>query len=234
MSDDKYKLCNDTFKDIIYTCSYTLSGISLICLSYILIQSIIKTKKPSFIVEYLNLITISEILNCFAKLINLFKDKIEHDKKESELSKRIGYAQLGFTLMSDISTVILSFMISLKIYDSMTKNIGFFKSNYIKLYSRLITLLIPLIITISFALNDIKVFIHYSGFAQDECKTWTWMNFGLSLTFYAIVWCFIISVIVINCMSLRYLNQRVKLLEEEDSVSETERDTNCAGGKPFS
>ena len=56
MNDDKYKLCNDTFKDIIYTCSYTLSGISLICLSYILIQSIIKTKKPSFIVEYLNLI----------------------------------------------------------------------------------------------------------------------------------------------------------------------------------
>ena len=79
--------------------------------------------------------------------------------------------------MSDISTVIISFMISLKIYDSMTKTLGFFKSNHIKLYSRLITLLIPLLITALFAIIDINVFTNYSGFAQDECKTWTWMNF---------------------------------------------------------
>ena len=131
-------LCTPTFKVIIYTSSYILSGISLICLSYILIQSIIKTKKPSFIVEYLNLITISEIINSIAKLINLFKE--QKKDKESELNQGIGYAQLGFTLMSDISTVILSFMLSLKIYDSMTKTLGFFNNNHIKLYSRLITL----------------------------------------------------------------------------------------------
>ena len=47
------------------------------------------------------------------------------------------------------------------------------------------------------------------------------MNHQLSLIFYGIVWCFIIILIVINCKSLRYLNQRVKLLEEEECNSET-------------
>ena len=89
--------------------------------------------------------------------------------KESELNQGIGYAQLGFTLMSDISTVILSFMLSLKIYDSMTKTLGFFNNNHIKLYSRLITLFIPLLTTGVFELIDIKAF-------GNEYSPWPKMN----------------------------------------------------------
>ena len=101
------------FQFILFT---YVSSISFISLIIILILQL-KKKKKGIISRTLKLITISEILNCIPKIINIFKNDEElYGRKKLNYTSNICYFQFIIQNYVDICTTLLSLIIAREIY----------------------------------------------------------------------------------------------------------------------
>ena len=168
------------------------------------------------------IITISEIINCLSKLLNILRQSIKPKNEQDYSFWLIGQIQILFSLFSDSCTIISSFILTLKIYKTTLRHgLNFFNSKNIFIKILLFSLLTPLIFSLTILFLNIKL---YGGTAEEsEYKVWAWINCRLSLFVYSIVWIFIISIMVLIGKTICYLNQRRKelLQEEEDDDEDT-------------
>ena len=170
------------------------------------------------------IITISEIINCLSKLLNILRQSIKPKNEQDYSFWLIGQIQILFSLFSDSCTIISSFILTLKIYKTTLRHgLNFFNSKNIFIKILLFSLLTPLIFSLTILFLNIKLYGGTAEESESEYKVWAWINCRLSLFVYSIVWIFIISIMVLIGKTICYLNQRRKelLQEEEDDDEDT-------------
>lgn len=220
----QYEDFNKKYGNIIFIGSYIISGVSLICLSLVLFTISKHKIKKSILMTSLSIITISEIINCLSKLLNIFRQVVKPQNAQVSRSYWIiGQIQILFSLFSDSCTILSSFILTLKIYKTTLRHgLSFFNSKNIFLIVLLISLITPLVFSSTILSLNI---IYYEGTASEsetEYKVWAWIDCHLSLFVYSVVWFFIIVIMVLIGKTICYLNQRKKELLEE---SEDDEDT---------
>ena len=207
----------------IYWKLYYLWGIIVLSLIS-LIQNIKTQNKKSIMTTSLFIITISEIINCLSKLLNILRQSIKPKNEQDYSFWLIGQIQILFSLFSDSCTIISSFILTLKIYKTTLRHgLNFFNSKNIFIKILLFSLLTPLIFSLTILFLNIKLYGGTAEESESEYKVWAWINCRLSLFVYSIVWIFIISIMILIGKTICYLNQRRKelLQEEEDDDEDT-------------
>lgn len=210
---EDYRLCPTTLENSLFHLSYFFSSFSLFGLILVLYFTTGKYAKRSIILNGLLILASAEVFNCISKLINPLRLITDG------MYKNVGQIQIVFALFSDLSTLLSSLIISLKIYASLTgKEFFLFKGSNSVLIVRILLIVIPLISAITFMLINL---FFYSGTAtkgEEECKSWAWIYSTLSLVFYGLVWAIIITIITISCKSISFLNRKKKeIYNDEDS-----------------
>ena len=167
------------------------------------------------------IITISEIINCLSKLLNILRQSIKPKNEQDYSFWLIGQIQI---LLSDSCTIISGFILKLKIYKTtLSHGLNFSNSKNIFIKILLFSLLTPLIFSLTILFLNIKLYGGTAEESESEYKVWAWINCRLSLFVYSIVWIFIISIMILIGKTICYLNQRRKelLQEEEDDDEDT-------------
>ena len=105
-----------------------ITGSSFSLLGLILVLCIIKTKKNMniFMNELFLYIIISEMINCFSKILEFFKFILIIQ------FRYVAYVQLILSLFSDFCTLLTSLVISFKLHDSLKNQSFYFKKKKIK------------------------------------------------------------------------------------------------------
>ena len=144
------------------------------------------------------IITISEIINCLSKLLNILRQSIKPKNEQDYSFWLIGQIQILFSLFSDSCTIISSFILTLKIYKTTLRHgLNFFNSKNIFIKILLFSLLTPLIFSLTILFLNIKLQGGTAEESESEYKVWAWINCRLSRFVYSIVWIFIISIMVL-------------------------------------
>ena len=219
----QYDDFNKKYGDIIFIGSYIISGVSLLCLSLVLFKISKHRIKKSIMTTSLFIITISEIINCISKLLNILRQSIKPKNEQEYTYWFIGQVQILFSLFSDSCTIISSFILTLKIYKTTLRHgLNFFNSKNIFIKILLFSLLTPLFFSLTILFLNIYLYGGTAEESESEYKIWAWINCRLSLLVYSIVWIFIISIMILIGKTISYLNKRKKelLQEEEDDDDE--------------
>ena len=219
----QYDDFNKKYGDIIFIGSYIISGVSLLCLSLVLFKISKHKIKKSIMTTSLFIITISEIINCISKLLNILRQLIKPKNEQDYSYWLIGQVQILFSLFSDSCTIISSFILTLKIYKTTLRHgLNFFNSKNIFIKILLFSLLTPLFFSLTILFLNIYLYGGTAEESESEYKIWAWINCRLSLLVYSIVWIFIISIMILIGKTISYLNKRKKelLQEEEDDDDE--------------
>lgn len=217
-------LCRDPYKKIVFVTCYFFAMISVFGLSLVLVEAFSKERKKSVIILCIVLITISEIINSLSKLLTIVR---QNSSKENEAI--FSNIQIVFSIYSDFSSLIVSLILSLKLHD-LTKTEQSLKRKFNKNIIRVVSVVIPLLLGLTFCSIDCYVFIKPSDFSS-ECKVWAWINRYLSLILYGIVWIIIICIIIISCQSISRVTLKVEMLtrsKNKKSTGESEGNSNDA------
>ena len=208
-------LCRDPYKQIVFATCYIFAVISGIGLSLVLVEAFSKERKKSVIILCIVLISISEIINSLSKLLTIIRSVVS---KETE--QTVSNIQIVFSIYSDVSSLIVSLILSLKLQD-LTKTDQSSKRKFNKNIILFVSVVIPLIIGLTLVSIDFYVFNVPSDF-KNECKVWAWINRNLSLGLYGFVWIIIIIIIRINCQSISRVTLKVEMLTQNKKSKDTE------------
>ena len=208
-------LCRDPYKQIVFATCYIFAVISVIGLSLVLVEAFSKERKKSVIVLCIILISISEIINSLSKLLTIIRGVVSQTTEQ-----KVSNIQIVFSIYSDVSSLIVSLILSLKLQD-LTKTDQSTKRKFNKNIIRLVSVVIPLIIALTLCCIDFFVFDVQSDF-KNECKVWAWINRHLSLGLYGFVWIIIIIMIFINCQSISRVTLKVEMLTQNKNAKDTE------------
>lgn len=156
--------------------------------------------------------------------MNLLKSKYSENNK---VLITIGYIQMGTSIYSDLSTLLISLLISYKIYNSSTST----KTSSSFLTSikgmKIICTLIPF--TISISMCVINSYVFHEMVSKEDCKPWTWVHSYLSFSLYFIYWIIIIISVVLACGTIHQLNKKNQMLNQGDESDDFKEDI-----EPFS
>lgn len=213
-----YLLCSYTLEKAMFHLSYLFSSFSLIGLILVLYFTTGKYAKKSIILNGLLILASAEVFNCLSKLINPLRLINE------EWHMIVSQIQIVFALFSDLSTLLSSLIISLKIYASLTGvEISLFKGSRSVFRVRIFLIILPLISALAFMLINLFAYKGTAKKGEEECKSWAWIYSTLSLIIYGIVWVIIITIIIVSCKSISFLNRKNKQIcnNEESEGSDT-------------
>jgi hypothetical protein len=191
------------------------SSISLIFL-VIMMNHYLKLKKKGIIVNCLIIITLSEIINCFHKLINFLKGE------DNSRQKIICEIQITIGVFSDLCTPLMSLIMSREINHLIFYNeLSTFgkKSPYI-IY--LLAFILPAILSIIFLIIQMKYY--ELGEKDDGLQYAFYLKDPLIYFVIIIVWIFLIFSFYYTCSSCNVIRQKSKeyLELEQELVSEND------------
>lgn len=194
-----------------------ITGSSFSLIGLVLVLCIIKTKKniKIFMNEMLLYIIISEMLNCFSKILEFFKFiQIIH-------FEFVSYVQLILSLYSDFCTLITSLVISFKLYDSLKKQSFYFKKKKIKKITRFICFGLPFIFSILIFYLDTFVIKSYK---ESKYFYWVWVAPILSIIIYLLFFLIIFFIVYISFLTISFLKEKQKEIIEQNTNSDEDED----------
>ena len=219
--------CNNVKLIVIFT-SLIGTPISLIFLLIATIRMICFKKNIIFLSKLILLIFLSEITNCFSKIIQLLKynykdlrdDKSFYDPDTPR--GRICQIQIVTSIFSDICTLLITLLISLRFYDVIRNKKRFFDNKKNGILSIIFTILLAIIISILLLLFDRNnEDISYRYDVRDRCSYWCWLDHYVSLACFGFYWIIIIINIFFACKIRIFLKRGYeKILAESEPVTE--------------
>lgn len=196
-----------------------ITGSSFSLLGLILVLCIIKTKKNMniFMNELFLYIIISEMINCFSKILEFFKFILIIQ------FRYVAYVQLILSLFSDFCTLLTSLVISFKLHDSLKNQSFYFKKKKIKKISRFICLGLPSLSSILFFCLDTFV-LNFQYKEYDKYFYWMWVHPILSIIIYCFFFLLIIFIVIISFRTISFLKEKQKEIMEQNTNSDEDED----------
>jgi hypothetical protein len=193
---------------------YAVGGSVSLFFVLIMLKNYLKVKKKGIIVNCLIMITISEMLNCFHKLINFLKN--------SNLNQQIVICEIQITIavFSDLCTPLMSYIISREINSLLHNNQSSFgKNSSYKIY--LLAILFPGIVSTLLLIIEIKE--NRVNTEKGKTKFAYYLQQPFVYLVISVVWIFL-SISLFYCISsLNEINQKSKeyFEIEQELVSES-------------
>jgi len=217
--------CNNVKLIVIYS-SLIGTPISLIFLLIATIRMICFKKKIIFLSKLILLIFLSEITNCFSKIIQLLKynykdlrdDKSFYDPDTPR--GRICQIQIVTSIFSDICTLLITLLISLRFYDVIRNKKRFFDNKKNGILSIIFTILLAIIISISLLLFDRNnEDISYRYDVRDRCTYWCWLSHFPGMICYGLYLILLVFNIIYSCKNIIILRKGYKTILKENEIS---------------
>ena len=231
MVDDNPR-CQNVKIPIIYI-NIIGASISLFLLLFTSFRMYSAKKKLSVLTLLILLIFSSEIVNAISKLLQLvkyyFKDRREHKDFVDGNTPRgiICQIQIVTSIYSDFCSLLGTLLLSLRCYDVIKNKKRFFDKEKIANLSIIFTILISLLLAISFLLIDKYIFskndiaIRYD--VRDRCSYWCWVGHVTSLILFGLFSIILIFNIIFAFKTYSYLNKGYSQLLEENNISPQRR-----------
>ena len=181
-------------------------------------------KKIIFLSKLILLIFLSEIINCFSKIIQLLKYNyidLRDDKSfyDSDTPRgRICQIQIVTSIFSDICSLLITLLISLRFYIRNKKR--FFDNKKNGILSIIFTILLAIIISISLLLFDRNnEDISYRYDVRDRCTYWCWLSHFPGMICYGLYLILLPFNIIYSCKNIFILRKGYKTLLKENEIS---------------
>lgn len=205
--------------------NYTFSIISLIGLCYYMFRVRISPMNKSSSGLWVKTLIISELTVCILHLLNIIKDFSYTYTSDNVNNKMqylvIHYIQIFFGILSDLITITVSFLFAIKAYLTIEKQGKIFNNpSYHKAINKLL-FIVPILISIVVFIVNWKL-VKTVDIADDECKTWSWVQSEVSIALYCIFWLLLIVSAGFSCKTIQILKKFEKNnvncdMSEEDS-----------------
>ncbi len=218
--------CKNVKVSIIYI-NIIGASISLFLLLFASFRMYLAKKKLSFLTLIILLIFSSEIINTISKLLQLvkysFNDRRNHKDFTDGNTPRgiICQIQIVTAIYSDFCSLLGTLLLSLRCYDVIKNKNRFFDTGNNGYLSLIFTILISIILAISFFLIDKLLFtkqdIANRYDVRDRCSYWCWVDHVPSLILFGLYLILLIFNIIFACKTYSYLNKGyLQLLEDSD------------------
>lgn len=205
---------DDTLFEKIQFSLYAVGGCVSLFFVLIMLNNYLKVKKKGIIVNCLIMVTISEMLNCFHKLINFLKNS--NTNQQIVICK----IQIIIAVFSDLCTPLMSYILSREINSLLHNNQSSFgKNSSYKIY--LLAILFPGIVSTLLLIIEIKE--NRVNSDKGSTKFAYYLQQPFVYLVISVVWIFL-SISLFYCISsLNEINQKSKeyFEIEQELVSES-------------
>ena len=198
------------------------SSVTLLFLIYCINKMIKKKRQIKILTTIILLIFFSEVVQCVSKLLQILKYAFEDRRLENEYKMNgraiICQFQIVLAIYADYCSLVSTFLLSLKCYDSLKyKNKYFSNDNQTKIKIIIYTVLGCLLAGLLFLLFDRIISegnFNYKYDSRDRCSYWCWLGHFSSLVCFGFYWFILIANIILSYKTLKFLNEKQQELLE--------------------